>query len=137
MSAFPVCSTSSPAYSGCVAGEWIYPVGALRPPQGGGIHPAGEEPYNTTSANRLHQLLNTMNSLRMYSPEELELAWVMSHRNGHHARYAQDSTGLLYLSGAVLSASAYRHLQLADLPNFGETRVMPVSPAGAMLDATA
>lgn len=67
---------------------------------------------NTTSANRLNDLRSLLDRLRTFSPAELELAWWMSQLDGHNARYAADTSGLMYLNAAVLSGQAARQLRL-------------------------
>lgn len=93
---------------------------------------------SSLSVSRLHQLLNTLNSLKGYSAEEVELAWRMSQLSGHAVGYASDPTGLMYLAGSALAGEAQRHLQLVDPPYPIRQDLSPIYAAtGEHLNATA
>jgi len=89
---------------------------------------------HSVSANRLHELRGILDRLRAYSPAELELVWWMSQMDGHDARYAADTSGLMYLNAAVLAGQAARQIRLTTpfSPQQSTEQIAPVT--GTRLD---
>lgn len=93
---------------------------------------------NTAAANRLHRAAETLQEVRRYSPEELELAWLLTLYDGNDARYNYDTTGTMYIAAAVRAGLAARYCELPLNQTYRYDDTLQVDPVlGTKLDVQA